>query len=222
MDSQYDAFGFKFRLVDTAGLRRKSKIRDNIEYYSTLRAIRAIENCDIAIIMLDATQGIEAQDLKIFSLADEYKKGIVLVVNKWDLVAKEKAIDKSYREHILTRIAPRSYIPILFTSVTQKQRIYKIMEQAQFVAGEGKKQINTARLNDELLPILQERPPTGRQGKVPKIKFCQQVEARCPTFVFYTSYPKLIEENYKRFIENQIRHLYGFWGWPLQLRFRQK
>jgi GTP-binding protein len=221
-DSHYDAYGFNFWLVDTAGLRRKSRVSENIEYYANLRALRAIENCDIAIIMLDATQGIEAQDLKIFSLAEEYKKGIVLVVNKWDQVEKTKGIDKQYREHIQQRIAPRSHVPIVLTSVTERQRIYKIMEQAQFVVTEGQKQINTARLNDELLPVIEERPPSGKQGKVPKIKFLQQVPARCPTFVFYTSYPKLIDDHYTRFLENQLRRLYGFWGWPLQLRFRQK
>ncbi len=219
--TRYNAFGFDFYLVDTAGLRKKSNIKDQIEFYSTIRTIKAIDNCDVAFLMIDATQGIEAQDLKILDLIVSRKKGLIILVNKWDLVEKTKNIDKEYLNIIQERIAPLSHIPILFISATEKIRIYKALQKAVDVIKMKNLKISTHELNETLLPIIKNAPPLSYRGHLIKIKFITQTEGRCPTFAFYCNYPEHVPTHYKRFLENKIRERYGFDGWPITIVTRE-
>lgn len=217
----YNAFGFEFYLVDTAGLRKKANVKENIEFYSVLRTVRAIEECDIAFLVLDATQGIEAQDLKILDLITTRKKGLIILVNKWDLVTKEKNIDKEYTKIIEERIAPLTNVPILFVSATEKLRIHKALQKAMEVMKWKNFRIPTHELNEQLLPIIKETPPPSYRGHLIRIKFISQVDGRCPTFAFYCNHPKHVSTSYKRFLEKQIRSLYSFEGWPLTIVTRE-
>ncbi len=220
--TRYQAFGFDFYLVDTAGLRKKANVKEQIEFYSTIRTIKAIEDCDLAFLMLDATQGIESQDLKILDLIVSRKKGLIILVNKWDLVEKTKNIDKEYTELIKQRIAPLTHIPILFISATEKIRIHKALQKAVEVMKMKNLKIPTHELNEKLLPIIKDTPPPSYRGHLIKMKFITQTDGRCPTFAFYCNYPEHVPTNYKRFLENKIRELYGFDGWPLTILTRGK
>lgn len=220
--TRYNSFGFDFFLVDTAGLRKKGKVTDNIEFYSVMRSVRAIENSDVCILMLDATQGIESQDLNIFSLAHKNHKGVVIVVNKWDLVEKSTNTHKEYEELIRSRIAPFTDVPIIFTSVINKQRIHKTLETARQVYKNRTKVISTSKLMDTMMPLINENPPPAAKGKHIKIKYITQLKLAYPSFVFFCNLPQYIGDPYKRFLENRLRELHDFSGVPINIYFRQK
>jgi GTP-binding protein len=210
-------------LVDTAGLRKKGKVYENIEFYSTLRAIRAIEKSDVCIIMIDAQGGLEKQDINIFHLAEKNKKGIVIVVNKWDLIDKETNTHLDFEKQIRERIEPFSDVPVVFTSIKQKQRIFKTLELAAEVFEKRSKKIPTSKLNDYLLPIIEKHPaPTASRGRYVRIKYVMQLKTATPQFVFFCNLPEDVKENYRRFLENKIRDKYDFTGVPVQLFFRKK
>lgn len=220
--TRYNSFGFDFFLVDTAGLRKKGKVTDDIEFYSVMRSIRAIESSDICVIMLDATQGIESQDLKIFSLAQKNHKGIVIVVNKWDLVEKGSNTHKEFEELIRKRIAPFNDVPIIFTSVINKQRIHKALETAKQVYENRTKSIPTHKLMDIMMPIIENNPPPAVKGKYVKIKYITQLKLAYPAFVFFCNMPQYVGDSYKRFIENKLRENFDFTGVSILIYFRQK
>jgi len=221
--TRYNAFGHDFMLVDTAGLRKKGKVYENIEFYSTLRTIRAIENSDVCIVMIDAQSGIEKQDINIFHLAEKNKKGIVIIVNKWDLVDKQTNTHLDFERQIKERIAPFNDVPIVFTSVHEKQRIFKTLELASEVYERRSQQIATSKLNDTLLPIIENTPPpSASRGRYVKIKYIMQLKTATPQFVFFCNLPDDVKESYRRFLENKIRENYDFKGVPIQLFFRKK
>ncbi|MBU2555872.1 MAG: ribosome biogenesis GTPase Der [Bacteroidetes bacterium] len=221
--TRYKAFGHDFMLVDTAGLRKKGKVYENIEFYSTLRSIKAIENSDVCVVMIDAETGIEKQDINIFHLAEKNRKGIVLVVNKWDLVEKETNTHKAYEKLIREKIAPFADVPIVFTSVKEKQRIFKVLELVKDVYERRDQKIPTSKLNDLLLPIIENTPPPmGSRGRYIKIKYVMQLKTATPQFVFFCNLPEDVKDSYKRFLENQLRTHYNFTGVPIQLYFRNK
>lgn len=223
INTRYNAFGLDFMLMDTAGLRKKGKVYENIEFYSTLRSIRAIESSDVCIVMIDAKTGIEKQDVNIFHLAVKNKKGVVVVVNKWDLISKETNTHLTFEKQVKERLAPFTDVPIIFTSVKDKQRIYKVLEKAMEVYKRRKTQIPTSQLNDFLLPLIENNPPPmGSRGRYVKIKYTMQLKTSTPQFVFFCNLPDDVKENYKRFLENQIRKQYNFTGVPIQLFFRKK
>jgi GTP-binding protein len=222
IDTRYNLFGFDFCLVDTAGVRKKQKVSENIEFYSVMRSIRAIENSDVCILMLDATAGLESQDINLFSLCERNKKGVVIVVNKWDLLEKENNTLKEYEQNIKERLQPFSDVPIIFTSVLKKQRIYKVLEAAKQVYENRRKRISTSKLNDRLLPILKETPPPTNKGKQIKINYITQLPTIYPSFVFFCNLPQYIKDPYKRFVENQLRKNFDFTGTPIILQFRAK
>lgn len=223
INTRYNLFGFDFVLVDTAGLRKKNATKGNIEFYSTLRAIRSIETSDVCIVMVDASEDFSAQDLNIFSLCERNNKGIVLVVNKWDKVEKQTNTMRNYEARIREKIAPFTDVPIIFTSVINKQRIFKVLEQARQVFENRKKQIPTSRLNEDLLPIVKEQnPPAEYKGKRVKVKYITQLKTPYPQFVFYCNLPQYVKQEYLRFVENKIRQLYDFNGVPIKVYFREK
>ncbi|MDR0541619.1 MAG: ribosome biogenesis GTPase Der [Dysgonamonadaceae bacterium] len=220
----YDKFGLKFYLVDTAGIRKKGKVNEDLEYYSVIRAIRAIENSDVCILMLDATRGIESQDMNIFSLIQKNKKGLVIVVNKWDLVEdKNPQVIKTFENAIRERIAPFTDVPLIFASALTKQRIFKILETAKEVHEIRKKKIATHQLNEVLLPIIEQTPPPMYKGKVVKIKYITQLQnTAIPSFVFFCNLPQWVKEPYKRFLENQLRKHWKLTGTPIHVFMREK
>jgi GTP-binding protein len=220
----YDKFGLRFYLVDTAGIRKKGKVNEDLEYYSVIRAIRSIENADVCILMLDATRGIESQDMNIFSLIQRNKKGLVIVVNKWDLVEnKEPKVIKTFENAIRERIAPFTDVPVIFASALTKQRIYKVLETAKAVYDIRKVKIPTHQLNEVLLPIIEHTPPPMIKGKVVKIKYITQLpNTAIPSFVFFCNLPQWIKEPYKRFLENQIRKHWKLSGTPIHIFMREK
>ncbi len=220
--TRYNSFGFDFLLVDTAGVRKKGKVTENIEFYSVMRAIRAIENSDVCVLMLDATQGIESQDINIFSLIQKNHKGVVIVVNKWDLVEKETNTHKDFEQLIRSRIAPFTDVPIVFTSVINKQRIHKTLETANKVHKSRSQNIPTRKLMDIMLPIVTENPPPAVKGKFVKVKYITQLKLAYPAFVFFCNMPQYITDPYKRFVENRMREQFDFTGVPLEIFFRQK
>jgi len=221
--SHYNLFGFDFNFVDTAGLRKKKKVEEDLEFYSVLRSIRAIESSDVCILMLDATQGMEQQDLNIFSLIQRNHKGVVLVVNKWDLIEKETNTHKDFERLIRERIAPFDDVPIIFTSVINKQRIHKVLESARQVYMARSRKISTSELNDTLLPIVKEQnPPPSVKGKWVKIKYITQLPTPYPQFVFFCNLPQYVRDPYRRFVENRMRELWDFHGVPLNIYFRAK
>jgi GTPase len=222
INTQYNAFGHRFILIDTAGIRKKSKVEEDLEFYSVMRSIRAIEDCDVCLLLLDATLGIEAQDINIFHLAEKNRKGIVILVNKWDLVEKETNTTKQYEEKIRERIAPFRDVPIIFTSALTKQRVLKAIEEAEKVYSSRTKTIKTRQLNDVMLPIIEQRPPQAIKGKHIKIKFIKQLPTHAPTFVFYCNLPQYVTEAYHRFLENRLREEFDFCGVPIQLFMRKK
>jgi len=220
--SRYNSFGFDFLLIDTAGLRRKEKVKENIEFYSVMRSIRAIESSDVCFLMVDAVEGFEAQDLNIFHLIDKNRKGAVIVVNKWDLVEKVSKTHLEFEQLIREKIAPFSDVPIVFTSIPTKQRIFKALELGNKVYKNRMKNIPTAKLNEVLLPIIAHTPPPAVKGKYIKVKYITQLKTSFPAFVFFCNLPQYIREPYKRFVENQLRKEFDFQGVPIQIYFRSK
>ncbi|MDC8098769.1 ribosome biogenesis GTPase Der [Chryseobacterium rhizosphaerae] len=219
----YNKFGHEFVLVDTAGMRRKSKVNEDLEFYSVMRSIRSIEFSDVVIIMVDATQGWESQDMNIFGLAQKNRKGIVILVNKWDLVEdKQTNTIRDFEKAIKDRIGQFQDIPILFVSALTKQRILKAVEVAMEVYNDRKKKIKTSKLNEVMLPIFEQTPPPANKGKYIKIKYCVQLPTPSPQFVFFCNLPQYVKEPYKRFAENQLRKEFGFTGVPIEVYFRQK
>ena len=222
--TRYDKFGFDFYLVDTAGIRKKNKVSEDLEYYSVIRSIRAIEGSDVCILMLDATRGVEGQDLNIFSLIQRNQKGLVVVVNKWDLVEdKSTKVMKTFEEAIRNRLAPFTDFPIIFASALTKQRIFKVLETAKEVYLAKTKRIPTARLNEEMLPLIEAYPPPSNKGKYIKIKYVTQLpNTQIPSFVFFANLPQYVKEPYKRFLENKIRERWDLCGTPINIFIRQK
>ena len=222
--TRYKKFGMDFYLVDTAGIRKKNKVSEDLEYYSVIRSIRSIENSDVCILMLDATRGIEGQDLNIFSLIQRNQKGLVVVVNKWDLVEnKNTQVIKEFETAIRNRLAPFTDFPIVFASALTKQRIFKVLEVAQQVYQSRTARISTASLNEEMLPLIEAYPPPSNKGKYIKIKYCTQLpNTQVPSFVFFANLPQYIREPYKRFLENKIREKWPLCGTPVNIFIRQK
>ena len=222
LDTHYTKFGHDFVLVDTAGVRKKKKVSEDLEFYSVMRSIRSIEYSDVCLLLIDATLGFESQDQSIFHLADKNRKGIVILVNKWDLVDKDTHTTKAYEEAIREKIAPFTDVPILFISVLTKQRLLKALEIAIKVSEDRKARISTSKLNDVMLPFIEQNPPPATKGKYIRIKFCTQLPTKTPTFAFFANLPQYIKEPYKRYIENKLRESFNFSGVPLQIFFRKK
>ena len=218
----YNLFGHEFMFIDTAGLRKKTKVKENIEFYSVMRTIKALEEADVVILMIDAMDGLESQDVNIFHLAEKNKKGIVILVNKWDLVEKDNKTMKVFEEQIRQKLQPFTDVPIVFTSVLNKQRIFKTIEVAMDVFKNRGKKIPTSKLNDVMLPIIEKYPPPSLKGKYIKVKYVTQINATSPMFAFFCNLPQYIKEPYKRFIENKLRENFDFNGVPIQIYFRQK
>lgn len=223
IDTKYNRYGFEFNLVDTAGIRRKSKVKEDLEFYSVMRSVRAIENCDVCLIVLDATRGFDGQVQNIFWLAQRNRKGIVILVNKWDLVEdKETNTMKEYERRIRKEIEPFTDVPIVFISVLTKQRIFKAIETAVEVFKNRSKKIKTSELNERMLPIIESYPPPAWKGKYVKIKFCMQLPTPQPQFAFFCNLPQYVREPYKRYLENKLREEYDFKGVPVSVYFRKK
>jgi GTP-binding protein len=220
--SHYKMFGKNFILIDTAGIRKKGKVKDDIEFYSVLRSLRALEESDVVIIVIDAQQGMESQDVNLISLAERQGKGIVIMVNKWDLIEKDTKTVEKFRKDMLERLAPIDYIPMIFSSVLEKQRIFQVVEKAMKVYENKSKKIPTSKLNDVLLREIQHNPPASARGKFVQIKYVTQVVARFPSFAFFTNMPQFIQPSYERFLENKIRDHFDFEGVPVRLIFRKK
>ncbi len=220
--TKYTKFGKEFYIIDTAGIRKKSKVHENLEFYSVMRAIRAIEESDVCIIMIDATAGVEAQDLSIFRLAQKRNKGIVILVNKWDLVEKETNTARDFEKEIKERFAPFNDLPIVFISALEKQRIFKAIELALEVYENRTQKIKTARLNELLLESIEKHPPPSYRGKLIKIKYVTQLPTYYPAFAFFCNYPKHVKQDYRNFLENQLRKHFNFTGVPIGIFFRKK
>ena len=222
--TRYDKFGFDFYLVDTAGIRKKNKVNEDLEFYSVMRSIRAIENSDVCILMIDATRGIESQDMNIFQLIQKNNKSLVVVVNKWDLVEdKSTVVMKTFENAIRERMAPFTDFPIIYASALTKQRIFKVLETAKEVYENRRRRVSTGRLNEEMLPLIEAYPPPSIKGKYIKIKYCSQIpDTHVPTFVFYANLPQYVKEPYRRFLENKIRERWDFNGCPINVFIRQK
>lgn len=218
----YNKFGQEFVLIDTAGMRKKRNVDEDLEFYSVMRSVRAIEDCDVVIIMIDAERGIEAQDMKIFQLAQKNRKGMMILVNKWDLVEKDSYTMKKFEEDILKKTAPFTDIPILFVSALTKQRIHRAVEMAIEVYENRSRRIKTSKLIDVMIPIINATPPPAVRGKYVKIKYATQLPTKTPQFAFFANFPQHIKEPYKRFVENQIRKHFNFTGVPIQVYFRKK
>lgn len=222
LNTPFNKFGFDFILVDTAGLRKKKNVHENLEFYSVMRSVRAIEHADVCILIIDAERGFEAQDQRIFHIADKNKKGLVILVNKWDLIQKDTATTKTFEEEIREKIAPFTDVPILFVSALNKQRLLKGLETAIQVYNSRTQKISTSKLNDVMLPFIEHNPPPALKGKYIRIKYCTQLKVVVPTFVFFANLPQYIKEPYKRFIENKLRQNFDFSGVPIQIYFRKK
>ncbi|WP_443945771.1 ribosome biogenesis GTPase Der [Pedobacter sp. AW1-32] len=218
----YNQFGHEFTLIDTAGLRKKTKVKENIEFYSVMRTIKALEEADVVVLMIDAVEGIESQDINIFHLAEKNKKGVVILVNKWDLIEKNTKTMKVFEDEIKERIKPFTDVPIIFTSVLNKQRIFKAIEEALTVFENRGKKIPTSKLNDVMLPLIENYPPPALKGKHIKIKYITQINGTSPMFAFFCNLPQYIKDPYKRFLENKLRENFNFAGAPIQIFFRQK
>lgn len=222
IDTKYNRFGFDFYLVDTAGIRKKSKVKEDLEFYSVMRSVRAIEHADVCVLVVDATRGFEGQDQSIFWLAQKNKKGVVILINKWDLVDKDNQTTKEYEKRIREQIAPFEDVPIVFVSALTKQRLLKALETAVEVFENRKNRISTSKLNEVMLPIIEHNPPPAIKGKYIKIKFCMQLPTHTPQFVFFANLPQYIRDPYRRFVENKLREHYNFSGVPIEIFFRQK
>ncbi len=222
IETYYNKFGHEFMLVDTAGIRRKAKVHEDLEFYSVMRSIKAIEHSDVCIMMIDATTGMEAQDMNIFSLIQRNRKACVLVVNKWDLFIKDSNTMKEYTEALRSRLAPFDDVPIIFTSVLKMQRIQDVLQAAAEVYANYSQKIPTARLNEVMLPIIEETPPPAWKGKYVKVKYVTQLPTGFPAFAFFCNLPQYIKDPYKRFLENQLRKNFSLTGCPVQIYCRQK
>ena len=222
ISSYYNKFGHEFILVDTAGMRKKGKVHEDLEFYSVMRAIRAIEHSDVCILMIDAQTGLEAQDMNILNLIEKNRKGCVLVVNKWDTLEKSSNTLKEYTESLKARLAPFNDIPIIFTSVIKKQRIMDVLNAAAMVYGNYSKKIPTSVLNEEMLPEIENYPPPAWKGKYVKIKYITQLPTKSPAFAFFCNLPQYVKDPYKRFLENRLREKFGFTGCPVRIFMRQK
>ncbi len=222
INTRYNKFGLDFYLIDTAGLRKKGKVNEDLEFYSVMRSIRAIEHSDVCVLMLDASQGIESQDLNIFSLIVRNKKGCVIVVNKWDLIEKDSNTMRDWKEFLQKKLAPFSDVPVIFTSVINKQRILDVLQTAIRVYQSRVRRIPTSEFNEYILPIIEETPPPSIKGKYIRIKYAMQLPSPTPAFAFFVNLPQYIKDPYRRFLENKIREHWDFEGVPMQIYFRQK
>ncbi len=222
IDTRYKMFGNDFILTDTAGIRKKSKVIEDVEFYSVLRSLKALEECDVCIIVIDAERGLESQDVNIISLAQKQNKGIVIMVNKWDLIEKDSNTAEKFKSDMLEKIAPITYVPFLFVSVINKQRIFQVIEKAVEVFSNKTKKVATSELNDAMLPEIVHYPPPALKGKLIQIKYITQVKARSPSFAFFCNHPQYIQESYQRFLENRLREKFDFEGVPIRLFFRKK
>ena len=220
--TKYNKFNHNFYLVDTAGIRKKGKVHEDVEFYSVLRSIRAIENCDVCLLMIDATLGLESQDLNILDIAKRNSKGIVILVNKWDLVEKDTHTTKIFTETILEKIAPFRDVPIIFTSAITKQRIHKVLDVAIEVYNNRSQRINTATLNEFLQAAIEHYPPPSTKGKFVKIKYATQLPNRTPSFAFFCNLPQYVKDPYRRYLENRLREQFNFTGVPIKIFFRKK
>ena len=222
ISTRYNKFGYDFMLVDTAGLRKKNKVKEDLEFYSVMRAVRSIENSDVCILMIDAQAGVEAQDMAIYNLIQKNKKGVVIVVNKWDAIEKDTNTMKKFKEDILNRIAPFTDVPIIFTSVINKQRIFDVLKAATEVYSNYSRKISTSQLNDAMLPEIENYPPPAWKGKYIKIKYITQLPSQSPSFAFFCNLPQYVKDPYKRYLENRLREHFNFNGCPIQIYLRQK
>ncbi len=220
--TRYNKFGHDFYLVDTAGLRKKAKVQENIEFYSVMRSVRAIENADVCILIIDAERGIEAQDMSIFNLIQRNGKGLVILVNKWDLIEKDTHTVKEFKKAIQERIAPFNDVPIIFTSTLTKQRLLKGLEEAIQVYENRKQRVATSKLNEFMLPVVENNPPPALKGKYIRIKYITQLPGYVPSFAFYCNLPQYVKDPYKRFLENKIRENWNFMGVPIRIFMRKK
>ncbi len=222
INTRYNAFGFDFLLIDTAGIRKKAKVQEDIEFYSVLRSVRTIENSDVCIFMIDAAEGLQKQDLHIYYMIEKNSKGVVVVVNKWDLVEKDQNTMKAYEEKLRKDLAPFNDVPIIFTSTINKQRIHKALEATMLVHENRTKKIPTSKLNDVMLEVIAKNPPPALKGKYIRIKFVQQLPTHTPAFAFFCNLPQYVPDSYKRFLENRMREEFDFIGVPIRIFFRKK
>jgi GTP-binding protein len=222
INTRYNLFGKDLILIDTAGVRKKSRVKENIEFYSVMRSIKALQDSDVCLIMIDATQGLESQDINLIGLANKYKKGIILLINKWDLIEKETKTVQQFTHEIEEKLGPLGYIPIIFISVQKKQRILKVIEKALEVYTNRKRKVPTSELNKIMLPIIEKTPPPAFKGKYIKIKYITQLPIESPTFAFFTNHPKYIKAPYERFLINTMRTYFDFSGVPIKIVFRSK
>jgi len=222
IDTKFDRFGFEFNLVDTAGIRRKAKVKEDLEFYSVMRSVRAIEHSDVCILIIDATRGFEGQDQSIFWLAEKNRKGVVILVNKWDLVEKDTMSTRDYENKIREELQPFTDVPILFVSALTKQRLLKALEETVKVFENRAQRISTSKFNDYMLKIIENHPPPALKGKYVKIKYCMQLPTPTPQFVFFANMPQYVKEAYKRFLENKIRENWDFSGVPIDIYIREK
>ena len=222
IDTKFDRFGFEFNLVDTAGIRRKAKVKEDLEFYSVMRSVRAIEHADVCILIIDATRGFEGQDQSIFWLAEKNRKGVVILVNKWDLVEKDTMSTRDYENKIREELQPFTDVPILFVSALTKQRLLKALEETVKVFENRAQRISTSKFNDYMLKIIENHPPPALKGKYVKIKYCMQLPTPTPQFVFFANMPQYVKEAYKRFLENKIRENWDFSGVPIDIYIREK
>ncbi|MFM1913605.1 MAG: hypothetical protein RIR51_1448 [Bacteroidota bacterium] len=227
IDNKYTLYGKEFIITDTAGMRRKSRVHDDLEFYSILRSVRALEESDVAIVLVDATTidvntGLDAQDMNIISMADKAKKGIVLMVNKWDLVEKDGKTAQVLEKAIRERLAPLNYMPIIFASVLEKKRVFQVIEKTMEVYDNRTQKISTSKLNDVMLKAIEDYPPPAWKGKFIKIKYCTQVSTKYPTFIFFCNLPQYIRESYERYLENKLRDNFKLEGTPVSVFFRKK
>ncbi|OFZ52873.1 MAG: ribosome biogenesis GTPase Der, partial [Bacteroidetes bacterium RIFCSPHIGHO2_02_FULL_44_7] len=222
INTRYKAFGFDFMLIDTAGIRKKAKVFEDIEYYSVLRSVRSIEESDVCIFMVDAVEGLQKQDLNIFYIIEKNSKGVVVLINKWDLIEKDHKTMLEYEESIREQLAPFNDVPIIFTSTISKQRIHKALEAAMEVYENRTQKISTSEINDYFQDIIHATPPPSVKGKYVKIKYIQQLPTHSPAFAFFCNLPQYIPDSYKRFLENRLRDKYNFTGVPIRIFFRKK
>ncbi|MGL2963144.1 ribosome biogenesis GTPase Der [Flavobacterium sp. RSB2_4_14] len=222
IDTRYNRFGFEFNLVDTAGIRRKAKVKEDLEFYSVMRSVRAIEHSDVCILLIDATRGFEGQDQSIFWLAEKNRKGVIILVNKWDLVEKDTMSTRDYEAKIREELQPFTDVPIIFTSALTKQRLLKALEETVKVYENRKQRIPTSKFNDFMLKLIEAYPPPALKGKYVKIKYCMQLPTPTPQFVFFANLPQYVKEPYKRFLENKIREHWDFSGVPIDIYIREK
>jgi len=222
IDTRYNRFGFEFNLVDTAGIRRKAKVKEDLEFYSVMRSVRAIEHSDVIILLIDATRGFESQDQNIFWLAQKNRKGIVILVNKWDLVEKDTMSARDYEAKIRRELEPFTDVPIIFVSALTKQRLLKALEETVKVYESRKQRISTSKFNDYMLKLIENFPPPALKGKYVKIKYCMQLPTPTPQFAFFANLPQYVKDPYKRFLENKIREHWDFSGVPMDIYFREK